>query len=87
MQELKHYSRDRYKSRRSAPVRAEALQRALLVRVHIFEPQWERGARPSCDYTHRVRQTLARNARARLHAWRRRRDVDGPSASKSAWQS
>ena len=48
-----------------------------------FAPQWERGARPCCDYTHRVRQALARNARARLHAWRRRRDVDGPSASRS----
>ena len=52
-----------------------------------FAPQWERGARPCCDYTHRVRQALARNGEHRLHAWRRRRDVDGPSACKSAWQS
>ena len=35
-----------------------------------------------CDYTYRVRQALARNARARLHAWRRR-DAAGPSASKN----
>ena len=35
-----------------------------------------------CDYAHRKRQALARNARARLHAWRRRAAA-GPSASKS----
>ena len=86
MHELNRYSGDRHKNRRNAPVRAKALQRALLVRVHIFEPQWERGARPCCDYTHRVRQALARNVRARLHAWRRRAAA-GPSACKSAWQS
>ena len=39
-----------------------------------------------CDYTYRVRQALARNARARLHAWRSRAAA-GPSACKSAWQS
>ena len=64
-------------------MRAKALQRALLVRVHIFAPQWNAERDVRCDYTPRERQVLARNARARLHAWRRRRDVDGPSASKS----
>ena len=82
MHELSQYSRYRHKQRRSAPVCAEALQRALLVRVHIFELAVGRGVRPRCDYTHRVRQALARNARARLHAWRKQ-GAAGPSASKS----
>ena len=47
-----------------------------------LEPHWNAERARRCDYTHRVRQAPAPNARARLHAWRKQ-DAAGPCASKS----
>ena len=66
----------------ATPQCAPGLYREL-VRVHIFAPQWNAERARAARSTSCVRQALAHNARARLHAWRRRRDAAGPSACKS----